>query len=66
MHLRYQVVVDIDIAVCIVLINVVLELGETQHIAVLVVSIILSMLLNSVVCQVNESIIDVLQVYAEL
>lgn len=59
-------VVDIDIAVCIVLINVVLELGETQHIAVLVVSIILSMLLNSVVCQVNESIIDVLQVYAEL
>ena len=59
-------VVDIDIAVCIVLINVVLELGETQHIAVLVVSIILSMLLNSIVCQMNESIIDVLQVYAEL
>lgn len=59
-------VVDIDIALCIVLINVVLELGETQHIAVLVVSIILSMLLNSVVCQVNESIIDVLQVYAKL
>ena len=66
MHLWNQVVVDIDIALCIVLINVVLELGETQHIAVLVVSIILSMLLNSVVCQVNESIIDVLQVYAKL
>jgi len=59
-------VVDTDFALWIVFIDIVLECGETQHVAILMVAIILRMLLHCIVRQVNEGVVDVLQVYAEL
>ena len=46
----------------VVLIDILLELRERKHVSVLVVSVIFSMLLNSIVCQVDKCIVDVLQV----
>ena len=66
MHLWNQVVIHTDLALRVVLVDVVLECWETKHVAVLKITIILSMLLHSVVGQVHEGIIYVLQVDTEL
>ena len=58
-------VIHTDLTLRVVLVDVVLECWETNHVAVLKVTIILSMLLHSVVGQVHEGIIYVLQVDAE-
>jgi len=61
-HLRHQVIVYTHATFWVVLIDILLELWERKHVSVLVVSVIFSMLLNSIVCQVDKCIVDVLQV----
>ena len=66
MHLWYQMIINTDVALSIVLVDVVLERWETQHITIFVVTIVLRMLLDSVVGQVDEGVVNILQVNSKL
>ena len=65
MHLRHKMAINTRSTFRIVLIDVVLKLREAQLISVFEVTVIGGMLLNSIIRQVHESIVDVLEVNAE-
>lgn len=64
LHLGHQVVLDADIFVCVVLVNVVLELVETQLVSVFKLPVGLALDLHCIVCQVHKRVVHVLQIYA--
>ena len=66
MHLGHELVIDGDATFGVELVDVLLEGREAQLITVLKVTVILGMLLHRIVGQVHKSIVDVLQVDAEL
>ena len=66
MHLRHEVVVDGDAAVRVEVVNVLLECRKAQLVTVFEVTIIFSMLLDSIIGKVHESVVDILQVDPEL
>ena len=56
----------VDSALWIVLVNVLLESWETQHVSIFEVAIVLCVFLNRIICQMHEGIIDVLKVDSKL
>ena len=66
MHLWHEVVVDGDAAFRVEVVNVLLECREAQLVPVFEVTIIFSMLLDSIIGKVHESVVDILQVDPEL
>ena len=64
-HLWNQVLEHAHTTLRVVLINIVLEHREAQHISIFEVAIILCMLLHCIVREVHESIVNVLEVDAE-
>ena len=65
-HLWHKIVLNIDLALRIMFIDVLLEPGETQLISVFKVSIVRCMLLYCVVRQMHESVINVLEINSKL
>ena len=65
-HLWHQVIVDQHARLRVVLVYVVLESREAELVSVLEVTVVLCVLLHSIVCEVNEGIVDVLKVDAKL
>jgi hypothetical protein len=61
LHLRKQVSFNTDVQVTIVLIKVVLEISIRKFVACLILTIVLGILLNGIVCQMNHPIRQVLK-----
>ena len=66
MHLWNQVLVYINTTISVMYINIVLESLKAQLIAVFKVTIILSMLLNCIICQVYKCVVYILKINTKL
>ena len=66
MHLGHEVVVDGDAAFRVEIVNVLLERRKAQLVPVFEVTIVFSMLLDSIIGKVHESVVDILKVDAKL
>ena len=66
MHLRHNIGVDINSLLRVVFVDVLLEARETQLVSVFEITIIFCIFLYSVVCQMHEGIINVLEIDSEL
>ena len=65
MHLGHKMAINARSTFRIVLVDIILKLREAQLISVFEVTVIGGMLLHSIIRQVNESIVDVLEIDAE-
>ena len=66
MHLRNQVFVDINTTFRVMNLNIVLKGLKAQLVAIFEVTIVLSMLLHCIICQVNKCVVNILKVNTEL
>ena len=66
MHLRHKVAVHVDPTFWVVVVDVLLESGETKLVPIFEVSIVVCILLHRIVCQMHESIVHVLEIDSEL
>ena len=66
MHLWNQVLVDINTTFRVVHLNIVLEGLKAQLVAIFEVTIVFSMLLHCIICQVHKCVVYILKINAEL
>ena len=66
MHLWNQVLVNINTTFRVMFLDIILKGLKAQLVAIFEVTIVFSMLLHCIICQVNKCVVNILKVNTEL